>query len=388
MGERGTPVVYLIGTSGHPNYGDELITAGWLRHYSRTHPDATVWLDSPRPGQSQVLFDGLHPGLRCVDTLFHGCWNAPRAEPEVILEFGERLVGDPGIIPREAIGVENLASVDVVHVLGGAYINDLWPHHLALLGAARSMASRFGARTAITGAALWPFPKGSQDAVAKVLAEFEVVDIRDQATFDAVSPLVPHATRTGDDAFLDLRSQDLDRRSTARTMLSLQSDGVAVPLERVADYVLATLREWQVDQEPVTLVECLPLADTEILPLLQPHLPQLTLVPFAHIWRNGMPMSANARWISTRFHPHLAAAAAGVWGVALPVGGDHYSTAHDNLTDMGSDWIIAPDLDEPVAAAASSRRPYSGNLPSIQRAKREVAAQVFELATQGRRTKS
>ena len=25
------PIIYLIGTSGSPNYGDELITAGWLR---------------------------------------------------------------------------------------------------------------------------------------------------------------------------------------------------------------------------------------------------------------------------------------------------------------------------------------------------------------------
>ena len=72
------PVIYLIGTAGHPNYGDELITASWLRELARTFPDAEVWLDSPRPGQASVLFDGIHPGLRCVDTLFHACLRTRR----------------------------------------------------------------------------------------------------------------------------------------------------------------------------------------------------------------------------------------------------------------------------------------------------------------------
>ena len=44
-------------------------------------PDAEVWLDTPRPGQASVLLDGIHPGLRCVDTLFHACWNAPTDDP-------------------------------------------------------------------------------------------------------------------------------------------------------------------------------------------------------------------------------------------------------------------------------------------------------------------
>lgn len=378
------PVIYLIGTSGHPNYGDELITAGWLRHLARTAPDAEVWLDSPRPGPSTVLFDGLHPGLRCVDTLFHGCWNAPEAAPDEILAFGRRLVHEPGLIPREAVGVEHLARVDVVHVLGGGYINGIWPHHLALLGAAREIGDHHGARTALTGAGLTPFASGSEGSVGEVLSGFDVVDVRDEETLAAIQGRVPHATCSGDDAFLALRDELYDRRHVTRTVLCLQSDMLEVPLEEVADYVVRTLRAWDVDQERVTLIECIPPDDVKVLPLLEPHLPRLSVVPFSGIWRGGLPSGPGARWISTRFHPHLVTAAAGTWGVAIPVSGGYYRTKHQSLTRLGSGWTIAPDLAEPVAPGRPAAEPFGGGLAAIQAGKVAVADAVTALADSGR----
>ncbi|WP_410631146.1 hypothetical protein [Amycolatopsis sp. cmx-4-83] len=43
-------VHYLVGPSGHPNFGDELIAATWLRYLAGTEPDADVWLDTHSPG--------------------------------------------------------------------------------------------------------------------------------------------------------------------------------------------------------------------------------------------------------------------------------------------------------------------------------------------------
>ena len=63
-------VLYLVGTSGHPNFGDEFIAASWLRFLARARPGAEVWLDCPHPGLASHLFDGLHPGLRTTDTLW------------------------------------------------------------------------------------------------------------------------------------------------------------------------------------------------------------------------------------------------------------------------------------------------------------------------------
>ncbi|NEA29975.1 polysaccharide pyruvyl transferase family protein [Actinomadura bangladeshensis] len=59
---------YLVGTTGFPNYGDELIAAMWLRHLAETAPDVEVWLDCPSPGPAQVLLGDIHLKSRFTDT--------------------------------------------------------------------------------------------------------------------------------------------------------------------------------------------------------------------------------------------------------------------------------------------------------------------------------
>ena len=63
-------IIYLVGSSGHPNFGDEFIAAAWLKYLAVARPDADVWLDSPQPGMAQVLFEGMHPRLRVTNTLW------------------------------------------------------------------------------------------------------------------------------------------------------------------------------------------------------------------------------------------------------------------------------------------------------------------------------
>ena len=371
-------VIYLIGTAGHPNYGDELITAGWLRFLARVAPDAEVWLDTPRPGQTAVLMDGLHRGLRCVDTLFHASWNAPTGDPAEILAFGERVVSDPGLIPRETTGVENLSRVDLVHVLGGGYLSARWPHHLALLGAARGIATIHEARTAMTGAGLIPLVDGSQESLAKLLADFDLVDVRDEASLEALRAEVPHATQTGDDAFLTL-DDDVYCPSSSGTLLCLQSDLLEVSIDTLADYVVRTLQSWDADQQRVTLVESMPPDDAATMRLLAPHLPQLELMPFSHLWRHGFPRIFKSRWISTRFHPHLMGAAAGMWGVAVPISSDYYENKHRSLVALGSGWDLAPDLDEPRPPGPAALNPFNGELRSLKKEKAAVATNVAAL---------
>ena len=380
-----SPVIYTVASAGHPNYGSELITAGWLRHLARTAPEAEVWLDTPRPGQSAVLFDGLHPGLRCVDTLFHACWNAPTTGVTETMDFGERVVNDPGLIPREATGVENLSRVDLVHIQGGGYINGIWPQHTALLGAARGIAGRYGARTALTGAGLAPFAGGDTGALSATLADFDVVDLRDEPSHGAVVDAVPHAMMTGDDALLSLGGDPIfGAEGAQRTMLSLQADMLEVPLDQLADYVVRTLRAWGVDQDPITLIECNPPEDTAVMSLLQPHLPQITVLPFSHLWRSGFPAGPGQRWITTRLHTHLVAAAAGAWGVAVPVSSDYYRTKHAALVRAGSGWSVADDLSEPAPAGDAPDAPFKGRLSAMVSTKRRVADRVAMLAKPAR----
>lgn len=384
--KRRSPVIHLIGTAGHPNYGDELITAAWLRWLARVSPHAEVWLDTPRPGQASVLFEGIHPGLRCVDTLFHACWNAPSRDPAETIAFGARVLADPRLIPREVSGVHDLERVDLVHIIGGGYINSIWPQHLALIGAALAIAQHHGARIAMTGAGLIPLADGSGEPLADALAQFDVVDVRDEASHSAIHSRVPQATMTPDDSLLALGADGkvFGSEGSADTMLCIQSDQVQRPMPEIADYVVRTLRAWGAQDSPITLVECLPPNDTAVMPLLRPHLPGLKLLPFSELWRSGFPARPGQRWISTRFHPHLMAAAAGAQGVAIPVSKDYYETKHVSLIQLGSGWTLAHELTEPVVLPASGVNPYGGRLPALRAAKQEVADQVTDLIWEGR----
>ena len=73
--------------------------------------------------------------------------------------------------------------------------------------------------------------------------------------------------------------------------------------------------------------------------------------PFVHLWDHGLPARAGQRWLSTRFHPHLLAAAAGCWGVAVPVRGSYYDVKHEALLAHGSGWaLLHPGRDEDAVA--------------------------------------
>ncbi len=369
------PVIYLIGTSGWPNYGDELITAGWLRFYAEHLPDAEVWLDSQRPGQSAVLHGRTHPNLRCTDTLYHACWNAPSVPAEASA-FGAQVVVEPGLIPREASGVDVLAHADLIHVLGGGFINSMWPQHYALLGAASEAAGRSGATTALTGAGLFP-AEAAEELLRSTLSAFTIVDVRDKQSEAILDGSVPALSRTGDDAFLDLQKSPVRSGPVPATVLCLQEDLLGVSVEVLTDYVVRTLQSWGVDKDPVLLLECLPPGDLHMADALSQSLPNLELMPFAELWTDGFPVRRGQRWMSTRFHPHLMAAAAGVWGVAI-ASVDYYRTKHQSLVDLGSGWTIAESFDDIVDPGSLAAAPYAGDLPGMQRAKRAIAATALE----------
>src|SRR4051812_34008274 len=143
-------MVYLVGSAGHPNYGDEFLTAAWLRYLARTRPDAEVWLDCPRPGLASHLFAGLHPRLRTTDTLFRVSWETTDMDDDAAAAHVDRLVTQLGT-PRYDLGLVDARRASTVHVLGGGYINATWPHHMSLLRAALRLRDVGGARLFATG---------------------------------------------------------------------------------------------------------------------------------------------------------------------------------------------------------------------------------------------
>jgi polysaccharide pyruvyl transferase WcaK-like protein len=343
--------VYLVSIAGFPNYGDELITAGWLRELARRAPEADVWVDCPHPGPAAVLLDGLHPRARFVDTLWRLCWAAPSEEPWELAGWVQHAINDPGMAPRWAGGIDVLRAADVLHIVGGGYVHARWPRHVGLLAGTVAAAKLSDARAVMTGQGLVPCSDGVATLLAALADRLDVVDVRDEASGELLRAAGAGAVSVSvDDAFLALGPRLASPQvppEAPRFMLCLQSDMLAVERASLASMALRTLRAWGVMPDSLGIVEGVPRVDREIYDLLAHELRGARFYPFAEVWRDGLPVAPGQTWLSTRFHPHLMAAAAGANGVAISVNPDYYLAKHSSLLAMGSGWTLAQDLAVP-----------------------------------------
>ncbi len=350
------PVYYLVSTAGFPNFGDELILRGWLRYLAAVVPHAEVWVDTHSPGPTALLVGDAHPRVRFTDTLWRLCWEAPSEDPWEVAAWVQHALRNPGMAPRWHQGIVLLGRVDVVHVIGGGYVNAIWPRHIGLLAAAAAAAEHAGGRAAMTGQGLSPASAGSAPLLVALAERFEVVEVR-----DAPSARLLDVPLGVDDAFLTLGhgvitpEQAWPDQPPPEVMLCLQSDLNELGTSNVAGAVLTMLRRWRVPPERVCVVEGIPRVDREVFALIEHELPGARFYPFADVWNRGLPLSAAQTWISTRFHLHMAAAAAGASGVAIAISRDYYRTKHQSLLDLGSGWTLVDDCADTAALPARPR---------------------------------
>ncbi len=365
--------LYLVAAAGHPNYGDELVAAQWLRYLAEREPDAEVWVDCHNPGGAELLLAHLHPNVRFVDTLYRISWAAPFEDGDEVVAFASQAVRQPGFgVPLRASGVELLPTVDQFHVIGGGYMTSLWPRHIALLAAGATLAEHFGIPAAATGLGLMP-AVADQALLEGLAAGYSVLDVRDapsRALFarDDVS-------QSGDDALVMIGDHLYDQRETRSLMLCCQADFVEAGIEVLAESALQTIKAWDVDSSKIGYVEAIPGNDRQVFDLLRPSLPDMRFYPFTEVWREGLPARRGQRWLTTRYHHHLIAATAGAWGVVFPVKPVYYDVKHESLIEQGSRWAIAQPGD--AAGQAHGDGGFGRALEPMIAAKQAVAARVY-----------
>lgn len=453
---------YLVAPAGVPNWGDEVIIASWLRFLAAACPDDTVVVDCHSPGKASVLLRGLHPHLIVTDTIWHlvervtaeiMASEIPDPEQVTASQLDElmlrvrTMVGNPGLVADYSSNIHLLNNADTVHIVGGGYLNDLWPHHCAVVSAVRAVARR--QREApepnplflATGQGLVPQRQGR---IVEELLAADVVTVRDAASYDlcvaraeekSANPAVqeahvPEIALVADDSWLGLATSAvaekthldvLSQRSrpervlkgvarrmrlavhgectppppetalpqleewfekvraaqtaeasgmgaeastvtsteptvtpvvqhrfpfapapaSRRTILCVQSDLVG-DKDDLWQWVQEVLQKWQVTGPELLVVEALPYGDYEVWRrVVQAGFPGASFMPFDQVWAEGLPVGEGVRWLSTRFHPHLLASAAGCAGLALDAGAaDYYTVKHGSVQAAGSRWEV------------------------------------------------
>lgn len=355
-------LIYLVGPAGYPNYGDEVITEAWLRYLARHRPLATVVVDCGRPGSANLLLRRANRRAIFVNTLWElteyagTALDDPDVDPERPWEWVAWAASRFGVAPAEGSGIELLLRAKTIHLVGGGYVNSVWPRHIALVAAIAEVSRVTGARAVATGQGLLPPLQGpALDRFRIDAAQFDVFDVRDTPSYEFLDGL--DRTRHGDDAWLSPRVQrPVARMSAGEVVICAQSDltadfrrgGVTGP-HALAELLTATLDAWNVPGERVTVVEAIPGQDMTVPALMGNRLDGARVAGFLDVWREGLPTGRGATWLCTRFHPHLLAAAAGDSGVAIVPKPDYYGVKHASLTELGSRWDVMSG-DDPVPA--------------------------------------
>lgn len=348
--------LYLVASGGNPNYGDELIVAAWLRFLARVRPDASVWLDCPQPGTASALFAGIHPGLHTTNTLWRACAEAPDQSARGVWEHVTNVVNHGGT-PMYDVGLITLGQADSIHLLGGGYVNDVWPDHVGLVAGMAAARNLNGCRLVGSGLGLMPLPENA-DLLAKTFAEFSAVSVRDDASAAFLG------LETGlDDVFLsllhELRRSGESPRAQSRAkdvMLCIQSDMTDEPtFSRLRDKLRVVVENSLANGLSVGYVEAIPGSDRRMFDALEGLIPEEDFVPFTQVWSDGLPVRRGQQWYTSRFHPHMVAAAAGAKGVAIGILDDYYDIKHRSLLDLGSGWTYAAassdaELPEPTGS--------------------------------------
>lgn len=372
-------IIYLVAPSGNPNFGDELIAKTWLEYLARVRPHALVVLDCHSPGQASIMLRRSHPRVMFVDTLWrltlfaagterHDITRPDGLDPDRGWEWVARAASNLGVASHLDVGVDLLLRARSIHLLGGGYVNGIWPQHLSLATAIAAVGERTGAPTYATGQGLTPaFGDERADILTEALRGFTVVDVRDGASARVFAAIGP--SQSGDDAWLGVAPTAPAAAVDDRVVLCLQSDLTddfeargKTGVEGIAALVTAILDDWGVAGSQVTVVECIPGIDYTVPKLMGDRLAGATVLPFLDVWRDGLPIGVGHTWISTRFHPHLLAAAAGDSGVAVVGHPDYYATKHQSLVDVGSRWTLLGDPDQ------LPTRPGAGGFSAADRA--------------------
>lgn len=361
---------YLVSPAGVPNFGDEFIARSWLDWLTIHHPHAEVWLDCIEPGRSAHLFRDTHPHLRVTNTLWQLAHDRPIGDPVADSERARASVVDLGT-PRIDIGLTALRQMSSIHLLGGGYMNGLWPLNLSILAAMVQVKESYGVAIHATGQGLLPQNASTLPLVRDLLARFDSVESRDEAGAEAFA--ISHGT---DDAFLafvnkrkifaDYECPDL--------MVLLQGDLVAPGTEAAMfDSLDGILGDRP--GESVGMVEGLPPDDSYAWAAIEARSSSTIPFPFMRLWEEGFPAREGQTWVTTRFHFHLLAAAAGARGVALSVDEEYYDTKHALLVDAGTGWPVAAPGDElrPGRNPAFAR----DRVPELARSKQEIAREIY-----------
>ena len=383
-------MLYLISGNGEPNFGDELIVLSWIKFYRQNGYAGPIFVDC----KSGAGARRLHPATANVqygrflkamavgkDGTVADHIQSGRAVVNYVL--GAASVDDPRKAINRIRSVAqddqpsiDLASIKLVHLVGGGYINGAWTNSFSLVGAASQMGKMLGCPVVASGLGVAPLDNLTKQDVLELeraIETFEMFEVRDAKSYASLTSFCHGEKITSglDDCFLD--EVKVKTRFSGRSLHlclfgrhAAGDDGLSL---------FKRIQEFGGQFDRVVAWRC-NIADEEACARAAVFFPSLKRMYNRALLYDGLPFGSDDYMITSRFHPHLLGARAGIDGSFL-VQSDFYDSKHRSVSELGSRFKLYSSGNGFERSTAASIMP-SYEAQRIQ-TKQAVGARVVSL---------
>lgn len=352
--------VYLISPAGYPNLGDEWIAHIRIEQCLAESADLLVYLDCPCPDMFMYLFPKYrcHPRVRIVCINWRWYWELQQDGVWAGLEKIDGAVNSTGHprTPGELLWKTQLQSDNFrpsrIEVLGGGYVNDMWPTHGLVLGMAVAMKARLAAELSWRQCSVMPMSNTLLFDLTSTIGEFDNISTRDAASSERLAAVFPRVQLQDDAVMSDLQSPRPILRKPAMTpavrphvYINLGRDVYsAEDFSSAFDRLVVALRPLMATHQPIYLVAN-PVADHVALDRLRSIFRNMQAWDLPRLI--DMTCNDNVQWlipeqstaIVSRFHLRMYLGQAGVLGRYFSMG-TYYVNKHASIERYGllSSW--------------------------------------------------
>ncbi|MFK4206320.1 polysaccharide pyruvyl transferase family protein [Acinetobacter junii] len=377
--------VYLVCTSGFPNFGDEVILISWLKKITKIHPKCTIWIDSPNPNNVSFMLEGYNFNVRSINLLWGYCFRNYRNNQKIkklfrteeVIDFSTFLKNveeEIKLIGQDDFFLNDLFnSINIIHILGGGYINSMWPASYGLLVACSELKKKYNMKIVMTGAGL--MPAVDKKSIEKYLVVFDFIEVRDNS-----SSLTYDLSLGYDDAFIMVNNyNNNNNKEIPDVMVCVQSDLIDHGLyNKIISLLRERLKNHKENKLRIGYVEAIPRFDKLAFDSLSDFISEEDFFSAKETIHYGLPVKRNQIWYTTRFHHHLIAASGGASGVTLSLMPNYYDIKQKSLLDLGTGWAYFSIYEQDFLPEATYNESFINIVEGVSEIKGRMVDDIYQ----------
>ena len=344
--------VTLIGGAGAPNFGDELILRGWIDYFNSHIKTNTEFLFLENGMKSyKLLKNFIHKNNHIF--YFDNFLNEIYGNKNFFnLSFWEQIErGFNFVIKKKYLNYESnrwkfIFSSRVLHLHGGGYFNDLWPHKGFLIGFFAGIKLLTGCKLVATGIGFGPFNRVEKtELIEKIFDLFDLFEFRESNSFQKLKKIFLKANFIYglDDIFL-IKQKNLVLKDTISKKIYISF--MKQNINSFDKNFWQNLRKISDCYNDVIFWESSQKFDHHVYQHISSIIPKTQYMPLEVSLGGMAEVNVNDLFISSRFHVHLIGAICGCNGLYLAKT-KYYKIKHNSILDLGSPFEEIENIKNP-----------------------------------------